>query len=317
MILFLYGEDAYRSKQKLDAIKAKYIDKSLGDTNLSVLDFEDKTINFDQVVREMLAFPFLANSRLVVTKNLLLSGKKDIQDKIKNFLPKVPASTNIVIYEGGLPDKRVALFKYLSKPKISEEFKFLENHKLRKWVIDEVEKLGGSIEESATEIIIEYVGNDLWRMSNEIKKLTAYSLKLKAQDVEALVKPKIEGNIFGMIDAIGQQNSKAAIKFLHDLVDSGENELYIFTMIVYQFRNLLIVKDAIKNSKQVSNFQLAKQVGLNPYVVEKTIKQASGLTFNELKKIYEKLLDYDIKMKTGKIDPSIALDVLVLELYKN
>jgi DNA polymerase-3 subunit delta len=320
MILFLYGEDTYRSKQKLDAIKAKYISANLGDTNLSIIDFEEKQFSFDQITREMLVFPFLANSRLVVIKNLLLKGKKDIQEKIKEFLPKIPESTNLIIFENGIPDKRSSMFKKINKPQTSQEFKLLETYQLKKWIENEVKNHGATVESSAVSKLIEYVGNDLWKLSNEIKKLTAYSLQLTTPNIELLVRPRIEGNVFTMIDAIGQKDTSRAAKHLHDLIDSGENELYIFTMLIYQFRNLLIVKDIMKISKSkfsMSNMQIAKLAGLNPYVVQKTINQCGNFSFEELKLIYQKLLKYDIKIKTGKIDSNIALDIFIAELYKN
>jgi len=349
----------------------------LGDTNLSVSDFQDKTISYDKVVREILALPFLAKSRLVIFKNLLSDGKKDLQEKILSFLPKIPSSTNLIVYESEVPDRRSALFKKLNQPKISQEFKPLEGRELRGWIKEKVEEEGGKIEEGAIDKIIEYVGNDLWRMSNEISKLVSYSrsevtfstgsrshptrpdsnrdstatrsgdiphsnisdmqpikntsdpllasklAQITSIDVESMVKPKIEGNIFGLIDALGHKKSREAIKLLHDLLASGEHELYIFTMIIYQFRNLLIVKDYLENSKiqdarykkySNNNFQISKDLGLNSYVVQKTVLQAKNFTFDELKGIYHKLFDYDVKIKTGKIEPQTALDILIVEL---
>ena len=87
MILFLYGEDTYRSKQKLDAIKSKYIDASLGDTNLSVMDIADKKdTDFTDITRTVLALPFLAKNRLVIIKNLLNGKKQKLQEFLLRML---------------------------------------------------------------------------------------------------------------------------------------------------------------------------------------------------------------------------------------
>src|SRR3990167_1988819 len=245
-----------------------------------------------------------------------------------------------------MPDRRTTLFKRLnpSSAKATEgktkvqEFRPLEGNELRRWIKTEIERQNAKIEPAAIEKLAEYVGNDLWKMSNEIDKLIAYSLSLMAKNdmryaictkhIELLVKPKIESNIFAMIDAIGNKDADKTVKELHKLLDSGENELYILTMIVYQFRNLLIIKDLMDDSKiqdtrykiqtnyksQFSNFQIAKQSGLNPYVAQKTTAQARNFTFERLKEIYQLLLEYDIKIKTGKIEPKTALDVLMMEL---
>lgn len=372
MILFLYGEDTFRSHQKLAQIKAKFIDASLGDTNLSVADCADKDLDYTEITRMVLAMPFLAKSRLVIIKNLLSEGKKKLQEQMIEFLDKIPESTVLVIYESEKVDRRMALFKALNKSTIStyeesipstmlsrayslehtrdrsgqvgtsspprrckiqaQEFKLLEPYELKKWIKNEVESQGGTIDNPAIDKLVEYVGNDLWRISNEIRKLTTYNLpagrhglQLTTSEVELLVRPRITANVFDLIDAIGAQNIKRAQSELHKLLNSGQNELYIHTMIVYQFRNLLIIKDLLENQRSKlknqndnlkikNNVEIAKQSGLHPYVAEKTIAQAKNYTTDRLKEIYQILLDYDIKMKTGKIEPKLALDLLIVDL---
>lgn len=382
MILFIYGEDTFRSHQKLIQIKAKFIDASLGDTNLSTIDCADKDIDYTHITRSVLAMPFLTKSRLVIIKNLLSSGKKKLQEQFLGFLDKIPETTVLVIYESEKVDRRMTLFKALSQtgsarfsapgsrlkpasPKIiKEEFKLLEPYELKKWIKNEVESNGGTIDNMAIDKLIEYVGNDLWRLSNEIQKLISYCHSepylgeesrdpsqaqddIKVKDVELLVRPRVVSNVFDLIDAIGAQNIKKAQSELHKLLDSGGNELYIHTMVVYQFRNLLIIKDLMINPKsealnskeipnnkpqitnkfQISNSndqnkskiinlksKIASQSGLHPFVVDKTMNQAKNYTFERLKEIYQILLDYDIKMKIGQIEPRLALDLLLVDL---
>lgn len=345
MILFLYGEDTYRSHQKLAQIKAKFIDASLGDTNLSVLDCADKDIDYTQITRSVLAMPFLAKSRLVIIKNLLSSGKKKLQEQFLGFLDKIPETTILVIYESEKVDRRTVLFKAFTKTKSTkatseesspagdsppqrcniqaQEFKLLEPYELKKWIKGEVVIQGGKIDNAAIDKLIEYVGNDLWRLSNEIQKLISYNLQPTTSEVELLVRPRVVANVFDLIDAIGTKNIKKAQSELSKLLEAGENELYIFTMIVYQFRNLLIIKDLMispksqaLNSKQSQNskFEISKQSGLHPFVAEKTMNQAKNYTFDRLKEIYQLLLDYDIKMKIGQIEPRLALDLILVDL---
>lgn len=317
MILFLYGEDNFRSHEKLMAIKKKHIDASLGDTNLSQLDFTDRDYNITDVTRQVLAMPFLAKSRLVILKNLLSSKKtKNIQEQTIKLLPKVPQSTILVFYEAGMPDRRSALFKKLLKEK-SQEFKPLESYQIRQWIIKEIAKNNFEIDSQAIELLIEYCGSDLWKIKNELKKLFVFNSQFSAEDVENLVRPKIEAKIFNLMDAFGTKNLQKAHQELYNLLEKGEPELYIFTMIVGQFRNLLIIKDLIGNNA-ISNkpFVISKASGLHPYVVQKNMVNAKNFTMEELKKFYQKLLDYDTRMKTGELAQKLALDLLVSELCR-
>ena len=79
----------------------------------------------------------------------------------------------------------------------------------------------------------------------KLPKLINYSdgQMISDKDVELLVKAKIDGNIFSAIDALGANNKKEAMKLLHDNLEKGEDPFYIFSMIVYQFRNMIKIAD--------------------------------------------------------------------------
>lgn len=324
MILFFYGEDTYRLKQKIKDLKEKYISASLGDTNLAVLD--GKTTNYNEIMRQILAFPFLAKSRLVIIENLLMESKKSasskagetsskaggIQEKMIEGIKKVPETTVLVFAEAGKPDKRTTLFKRLNKEK-AQEFKPLEEFEVKKWIKTEVDNQGGQIESAAIDLLYQYVGSDLWRLTNEIQKLITYNSKISAENIELLVRTQIQSDIFALIDALASKNYKSALRELYRLLDAGENELYILTMIVYQYRNLIIVRDFMDRGVN-SQWEIAKMAGIHPYVAGKTLNQARNYTLDELKNIYNTLQNFDINMKTGRIEPQTALDLLIAKL---
>jgi len=311
MILFFYGEDNYRLKKKVQALKEKFISATLGDTNLSVLD--GASITYDEFIRHVLAMPFLAKSRLVIVENVMKSKKKDILERIPQALNKIPNSTVLVFVEEGNPDKRTSLYKKLAKEK-NEEFKLLDPDQLRRWIVKEVENRRSKIEAGAVTKLIEYIGNDLWRMSNELDKLTAYSREFTAENIELLVNPQIQSNIFTMIEFLARKELKTATREFYKLLNSGQNELYILTMIIWQYRNLLIVKDLAERSKSTNSWSLAKKASISPFVVQKCLYLRERYTLSELKKIYQTLSDFDIKIKTGKIESRTALELLIYEL---
>lgn len=324
MILFLYGEDTFRLKQKIREMKQKYISASLGNTNLAILD--GKTVTADEIIRQVLAYPFLAKSRLVMIENLLLEGKKPskteassknvgIQEKIGDFLPKVPETTVLVFVEAGVPDKRTSLFKKLNKLKMAQEFKPLSEAEVKTWTRQEVAKLQAEITPDAVEKLFLYVGTDLWQLSNEIAKLATYNKSITPETVELLVRAQTQSDIFTLIDALASQNKKKAFLELHRLTENGENELYILSMIVYQYRNMLVVRDFVERGV-TSSYDLASRAKLHPFVAGKTLNLVRNYKLDELKDIYSLLLEQDIAIKTGKIQPGPALDLLVLNLVQ-
>lgn len=311
MILFLYGEDNYRLKHKLKDMKEKYISASLGDTNLAILD--GKTVKADDIIRQVLAYPFLANTRLVILENFLKEGKKEVQEKIVDFLSKVPETTVLVFAENVVPDKRISIFKKLIKLAKVQEFKPLADADILKWINEESGKCDAQITPDGADKLFNFVGQDLWQLSNEIAKLATYNKKITVETVELLVKPQTSSDIFGLIDAVASHNKKRALSELYRAIENGENELYILSMIVYQYRNMLVIKDLMDRGAS-SQYDLASKAKLHPFVVGKTMNLVRHCSLNELKNDYKTLLDFDVAVKTGKINPGVALDILIVKL---
>lgn len=160
------------------------------------------------------------------------------------------------------------------------------------------------------ENLIDYIGSDLWRLSNEIKKLANYVLAENRQeiadgDLKKIVVPDLELNIFDTIDAIAQKDKKRAINLFKEHLREGAEVPYLFSMVAWQMRNIIIAKTANGSFTET---------GVNPYVLRKTIYQSKNFSLDDLKRIYQKIIDLDAALKVGKILPEAALDLLVLEI---
>ena len=83
-------------------------------------------------------------------------------------------------------------------------------------------------------------------------------------------------------------------------------------MMSFQFRNLLIIKDFVENHKPYN--VILKKSGLHPFVVKKTYHQSQQFTFEELKKIFNKIFKVDLDIKTGKVRPELALEIFITQI---
>ena len=307
MIIFLYGQDTYRMREKLKEMIERY--KKIHKSGLNLKYFNDFT-NLKDEIRQV---PMFKEKKLAVIADVFanLDFKEKFLENKKDFLK---TEDIILFYQEGEINKNNSLFKFLKKNAKSQEFKFLGGQRLKTWIKKEFDRYETEIDSGVLEKLIEYIGNDLWRMSNEIKKLASFknNKRVRVEDVELLVRSKIETDIFKTIDAIAEKNKKQALKLLHKHLEKGDSPLYLLSMINYQFRNLLIVKDFIEKHKPYD--VILKKSGLHPFVVKKTYYQSQKFTFQELKKIYQKIFKVDLDIKTGRIQPEIALDLLITEI---
>ena len=311
MFLFLYGEDTYRSSQKLQEIIEHY--KKIHKTGLNLKYYDGQEIVFEEFKNCLQSISMFKEKKLIVLKNAF--SNSEFKEKFLDLFKKIRNTEDIIVfYEKGKVTQASPLFKFLKKQGKCQEFIALSGRKLENWVEKEFEKYRVEIEPKAMELLINYVGNDLWQMSQEIKKLATYKQNhaVSKEDVELLVKPKIGTDIFKTIDAIAQKDRKKAIFLIHKHLEKGDSPLYLLSMINFQFRNLLIVKDFIEKHSLSCGFP--KIPGIHPFVIKKSFFSAKKFSLETLKKIYQKLFKVDQDIKTGRINPVTALDMLITEI---
>ena len=316
MLIFIYGPDNFRSREKLNEIVERFKKDGKNDLNLEIFDGEN--LEFNSFKNALTTLSFFSSKRLIIVKNLLTKGSVKLLEEFNEYGSRLDSKDAVVVFwEEKDPDKRTKLFKFLKKTGKCQEFKLLENYQLGNWIKKELEKTNTAktgfclISPEAQKKIAAFVGSNLWQMKNEINKLVSYKLgKIESDDIDVLVASSITSNVFDIVDALGNKNQKDALKFLHEQLEKGENAIYLFTMIVYQFRNLIKVKSVETNLPQ----NISKTTGLHPYVAQKTIAQTKKFSLIELKENYQELLNLDLLIKTGKIEPIAALDLLVIQM---
>lgn len=311
MIIFLYGKDYYRSFTNLQKIIKRY--KSIHKSGINFQFFDLKKSSFSDFFESFQIKAMFQEKKLFLLENVFQN-----QEFQKNFLKNADffkKTENIIIfYEKKEISSDSEFFIFLKKNATSYEFKLLQENKLKQWIKNKIKKLGGKISESATELLKEYVGSNLWQMENEIKKLICYckGKTIQKEDVEILIRPQPQADIFKTIDALAFQRKKIALFLLEKHLEKGDSPNYLFLMIANQFRNLLIIKDLLEKGK--TQQEILQRVPLHPYLIKKTISQAQKFSFLRIKEIYRNIFDIDQKIKKGKISDEVGLFLLISKI---
>ncbi|MDR3558927.1 MAG: DNA polymerase III subunit delta [Candidatus Pacebacteria bacterium] len=321
MIIFLYGDDRFRSHQKLLEIKQKYLESDKSGSGLSRFDFSEGT-EARKIINVFSTPNLLAPKRLVIIKRMILAAPETEKEKMREYFKKngekLAKDNDLVVsfWEDGSPKKADKLFKILEKISKSQEYVKLFGAKLDQWILKRIKELDekSNISKAALERLIAYCGGDSLVLNSEIEKLVNYASgeMIGEKDVELLVRANVDSNIFATVDALGANNKKEALKLLHRHLEKGDDPFYLMSMFVYQFRNLLKIADL--KEQGMPEYEIVKNSKLHPFVVKKSLGQLCNYSFARLKKIYAALSDIDAKVKIGKIDMKLALDKFVAEL---
>lgn len=322
MLIFFYGEDEFRSRQKIKEIRKKYLASDKSGSGLSLFDLSEKK-NVQDIISACEMANLLSPKRLLVVEGLIENALVDEQRELLNFLEKrgekilEDQDLVIVFWEKGEPRKNNALFKFLEKKSKRQKFEKLSGIKLNAWIMKRISEINqrAKISKEALEKLVIFWGSDTRVLSNELEKLANYAGQemISKEDVEALAKGSFSGTIFSTMDALTSGKKSEALALIHRHLERGEDPFYIFSMLLYQFRNLLKVAGAFSEG-MTNQYELAKALKIHPFVAGKSLSQIRNFSLPRLKSIYQKLGELDFLVKTGKMEMKLAIDKFVAEV---
>ena len=114
-----------------------------------------------------------------------------------------------------------------------------------------------------------------------------------------MVSPNPSSSIFKLTDLLGEKRVKEALSTLEILIESGEEVVAMFYMLVRHFRIMAEVQDQAARGEQSG--AIAKTIKEHPFVVSKVYSQVRVFSAENLRKIYAQLLEIDSGFKTGRI----------------
>jgi DNA polymerase III subunit delta len=322
VITILHGDDDYALSRAVIHICALMGDPAMAELSITHLDGAQTSLA--EVKSNASTLPFLTERRMVVLTHPLERSEAG-REKLTALLNSLPDSAALVLVINDSFERKD--WKTLSK-----------NHWLRAWVqsagkrallvtcqlpaIDQMpawivnyaKTLNGRFDLHAAGELAAHVGNDTRLAALEIDKLLTYvdyKRPVDVDDVNLLTTAVNQINIFDMVDAVAQQNSRKAIHLLHGLLEQQE-PISLFFMIVRQFRLLIQVREILDEGGSAD--QVERELRQHPYVAKKISEQARRFSMAQLEKIYHSLFDMDEAMKTSQVALDLSLDTFIAGL---
>ena len=346
----LHGDDSIQRDAALARMRAAMDE----DGGLNRSEFDGTQTPAVDALAAVKSLPFLAEKRLVIVKGLIGhitrrgAGKagKAATDRLIDELPDLPVFARLVFYETEPLDGGNRLLKAAEKMDNGFIRYFTAPERLRDWLHARAQDYGAEIEANAASAISDLLSYDehsrnarsrnatrrregmraraqaLLAADNELQKLVAYvdgERPINEADVAALTPYVPEANVFEMAEALAAGDGKRALELiqqaLHD--DPRDPGIRLFALITRQFRLLIMTRDHLDRGGSAQPAAIAKAVGAPPFVAGKLARQARRFNASQLDAILKRLQRYDQDMKTGRIAPRLALDLLAASLAQN
>ena len=290
----------------LDILK----ENKLSEDHLITYDMDE--VNVYDAIIDLDTYSFFNEAKVVHCShaNFLGTGKSEIIHDI-DYLTKYlnnPNPNNVLIISCDKVDNKKKLVKLIKENAqiINQDFdikSYLKN-----------KTKGYTIKNDVIDYFIEYCGNDLYKMNNEIDKLLCFKdddKTITKEDIDLIVIKKIDNNLFDLIDAIISKNKKKSLMIYENMINYGEDVFKIFVALSNQIR--LIYQ--VKTLKNLSNDEITSMLNLkNPKQVMALRYKIDKYTSSELLDYLHKLSLMDEELKLGKTIDKIVFPTFIASL---
>ncbi|WP_227934898.1 DNA polymerase III subunit delta [Alkalihalobacillus deserti] len=319
-IYFMYGTQSYLMEDLvLDIIKQTV--GSQDDPNVISFSIQDTLL--DIAIEEAETFPFFGGKKVVVVKDFSIVTAQKQEAKLDHDLNRLleyiehPSPEAILIFLTPFEklDERKRITKALKKRSAVVECSPFDDKMLSQWLEVQAAKKGFTFSVDGKERLLERLGPQLLLLVSEMEKLSLYVGNegvVSGEVVDLLVARSLEQDVFALIDfAVKKQLDKALVIY-HDLLKQKEEPLKLLALIARQLRIYYQVKEMSRRS--YSQKDMAAQLKLHPYVVKLASQQISRFEDTQLLRLLEEAADTDYAIKSGKMEKTLAVELLLMKL---
>ncbi|HLV62222.1 DNA polymerase III subunit delta [Galbibacter sp.] len=294
-IYFLMGEEPY------------YIDKIAEFMEQSILNEQEKGFNqmvmygkdvsMETITSSAKRYPMMAERQVIIVKEAQHLSR--VIDQIESYaLNPQPSTVLVFCYKHKKLDKRKKAYKAIAKNGYIFESKKLYENQVAEWIRRILSGKNYQIAPKAAQMLVEFLGNDLSRISKELEKLQIVIPKgteITPSHIEENIGISKEFNNFELRKAIGERDVVKAAKIIQYFSQNPKDNPFVVTVsLLYSFFAQLLQYHGLKDQ---SRSAVASALRVNPYFVPEYQTAARNYPMKRCSQIVSKLRQLDMKGK--------------------
>lgn len=295
-VYLLMGDEPYYIDEITDMLVSTVLPEEEKDFNQTIRYGMETDVA--SVITMARSFPMMSDYQLIVIKEAQnLTKIEELEVYAKN-----PLHTTVLVlnYKNGTLDKRKKLYAEIDKNGIVFESKKIPEYKIPAFISSYMQQKGLAIDAKSAQMLSDYLGNDLSKLTNEIAKLLIAMPKGQTQVTPNLIEENIgiskDFNNFELLKAVIEKNTFKVNQIADYFEKNPKNNPLIVTLVVLFnfFSNLMICYWAKNKTEQ----GIAAELGFrNSYQAKDYVAAIRNYNAFKCMEILSLLRTYDAKCK--------------------
>ena len=293
-VYFLTGEEPYYIDQISDYIEENVLtaaEKGFNQTIFYGRDTEPLT-----AMESARRFPMMANQQVIIVKE---AQEWRTLEPLQKYLHTPSKSTILVInYKYKKIDGRTELSKLLKKNTVYFESKKVRDYQIPQWAERYVTEKGFSISPQATQMLADFLGDDLSKIVNELNKLfilVPQGVKITPEHIEKNIGISKDYNTFELTNALGAKDVLKANRIINYFADNpGSGSVPNVTAVLFSYFSRMFRYHFMADKSESAVMSEFRLPGL---IARKFITEARRYHPTKIFEIIGILREYDLKSK--------------------
>ncbi len=315
-VYLIHGDEGLIGREAVAWLKTHVLAEGIEDFNLDRFDARERP-DPERVAQAARTLPMMAPRRLVLVRNaeaLFSLGKKGAEPLIGWITAPDPTAC-LVLHAHGKMKRSTALYKAVEKGGVVFEATAPRDRELAGWLAGRVKARGRQMHPDAAALLAEAIGRDLSALDAAVERLCLFvegDAPIEASHVEQTVAHTRARTVWELVDAVAERDAARALARAHALLDQGERALGLLSLVVRQFRQLLIGRGALSNG--ASQQEAAAAAGVPSFRVGAFVRQVERYRGRELLDALDRLAETDRALKGSKMPEALVFEGLILDL---
>ncbi|MEE8836932.1 MAG: DNA polymerase III subunit delta [Eubacteriales bacterium] len=312
----LYGPEHYLRNGYKHALVSALLPE--GDT-MNFSRYEGEDISAHDIISQAETLPFFADRRVILLEDTGIFAKSagELTDYMKNLPDYL-----VMIFSEEKVDKRSGMYKAVRKDGVVEEYGTQPADWLMRWIGARIGKEKKKIRRPVMERLMQITGTDMTNIDSELEKLLSYVMspdrptagedpdEITLADLEEILAPQLEDQIFDMIRAVASHHQKQALDYYYELLALREAPLKIMALLTREYLQLYHVSELAAEGRPQN--VIATAAGIPPFVVRRSLEVSRLYKRGEIRAILDDFAATEEDVKQGKISDRLAVEMLII-----
>jgi DNA polymerase-3 subunit delta len=317
-VYLLEGEEPYYIDVVTDFIEKNLLPESERSFNQAVLYGKDTTAN--DIRQRAMNYPMFSNYQVLIVKEAQMLKK---WDDLVSYVEK-PVKTTILVLSHPHDnfDKRTKLAKAIMANGVVMTTKKLWENQVPDWINQYLKERNFTIQPRAAELIVDYVGNELSRVSNELEKLMLNvkpGEEISVDDIEQNIGISKEYNTFELNKALGYKDVVKANRIANYFAANARSNPLVLTIgSLYGYFSKIYL---LHRARPKTDSEIASVLGvrLSPVILNEYKTAGRNYPVEKVEQIVHLLHEYDLRSKgindTGSKEAALLKELVYKILH--